>query len=713
MSHIKRRAKPSATAPASAPVAICRPTSKLRPATVATKLAVCSGLTLVIALVFGRVIWEQYGFVDYDDGLYVVHNAHVQSGLSWQGMLWAFNPTTQVAANYHPLTLLSHMLDCQMYGLQHPWGHHLSSLLWHAAATCMLFLALVRMTGRVWPCALVAALFAWHPLHVESVAWVSERKDVMSAFFWFLAMWFYVGYARGSRLQYWSVAISMALGLLSKPMVVTLPFALLLLDFWPLGRISPYDWRSPDWRRAAGALVWEKLPLFAMVACGIGLTLYAQSTGGAMVAIDAMPLIVRVVNALHSYNMYLAQTLWPTDLVVQNSIGARTLTIETAVLGCLGFAIVTYLAISWGRVRPYLPVGWFWYVGTLVPVIGLVQVGEQSMADRYTYIPLVGIFIAVAFWLADVVQDSARQRLGATVATCAILAILAGMAARQVGYWSDTITLFGHSVAVNPKNGMAQYGLAVGYWKQGDRERAWEALQKGSAVESDFGMAWLLIGALAMGRDDLPAASKAFEQAVALRYHAPESLSYLGWTRARQGQHSESQRAMAQALELGPSNFVVLVVSGIVALEAGNSNEAMAYFRQAKELNPGNAPLLMMMARLSATNPDPAGRFPSQAVQIAEFVCQKAPPQSVRPYWLDTLAAAYASAGRYDEAVQIAERALALAEKKQLTDLAQVIGEHLASFRRQESLSEPPATIRADDIFDREMLLFAEAPGLD
>ncbi|MBX7072116.1 MAG: tetratricopeptide repeat protein [Pirellulales bacterium] len=678
-----------------------------------TKLAICSGLALVIALVFGRVIWEQYGFVDYDDGLYVVYNPMVLSGLTWQGVRWAFNPTTQVAANYHPVTLLSHMLDCQMYGLARPWGHHLSSLLWHAAAACMLFLALLRMTSRVWPCALVAALFAWHPLHVESVAWVSERKDVMSAFFWFLAMWCYVGYVRGSRLQYWGVAISMALGLLSKPMVVTLPFVLLLLDFWPLGRISPYDWRSPDWRRAAGALIWEKLPLFAMVACSIGLTLYAQSTGGAVVAIDAMPLVVRIVNALHSYNMYLAKTFWPTGLAAQQSMGARTLTIETAVLGCLGFAIVTYLAISWGRARPYLPVGWFWYVGTLVPVIGLVQVGEQSMADRYTYIPLVGIFIAIAFWLVDAVRDSARQRLGAAVATCAILAILAGMAARQVGYWSDTITLFGHSVAVNPKNGMAQFGLAVGYWKQGDRERAWEALQEGSAVETDFGMAWLLIGALAMERGDLPAASKAFGQSTTLRYHEPESLAFLGWTRARQGKRAESQRAIAQALELGPSNFVVLVVSGIVALEAGSSNEAMAYFRQAQELNPGNAPLLMMMARLSATGPDPNYRFPSQAVQIAEFVCQKAPPGSVRPYWLDTLAAAYAAVGRYDEAVQTAERALTLAEKKNRVELAKVIGEHLASFRRQEALSEPPASIRADDIFDRELLLFAEAPGLD
>jgi tetratricopeptide (TPR) repeat protein len=679
----------------------------------ATKLAVCCGLALVIALAFGRVLWEQYGFLDYDDPSYVTHNVMVQAGLTWRGFLWAFNPSTQVAANYHPLTLLSHMLDCQIYGVARPWGHHLSSLLWHAAATCMLFLTLVRMTSRVWPCALVAALFAWHPLHVESVAWVAERKDVMSAFFWFLAMWFYVGYVRGSRPQYWGVVVSMALGLLSKPMVVTLPCVLLLLDFWPLGRISPYDWRMPGWGRTARALIWEKLPLFAMVACGIGLTLHAQSAGGAVASIEGMPLIIRAINAMHSYNMYLAKTLWPIGLAAQYSLNARRITFVAAGLGSLGFAIITYLSLSWGRARSYLPVGWFWYIGTLVPVIGLVQVGEQSMADRYTYIPLVGIFIAVAFWLADAVRDSARKRIGAAVAACAILALLAGMAARQVGYWRDTATLFQRSVEVNPKNGVAHFGLASAAWKKGDRAAAMRHLMNASDLKVESVLALPLKGALAMEQGDWNLAAEAFEKAVATNYNPIESLAYLGWAQSKQGKQEASRQTLMRARTLGPSNFLVLTVSGIVALEEGRSHEAMAYFRQAKELNPGNAPLLIIMARVAATSPDPADRYPTQAVQIAEYVCQNSPSANVRPYWLDTLAAAYASAGRYDEAVQAAERGLARAELKKRGELARIISDHLAAFRRLEALLEPPASIRADDIFDREALMFAEAPGLD
>ena len=414
-------------------------------------------LFLCVAGIFLRATADD--FITYDDPVYVTKNVHVTGGLTWANVRWAFSTTE--ASNWHPLTWLSHMADCQLFGL-HPWGHHLTSVLLHALNAVLLFVVLRRMTGAVWRSLFVAALFGLHPLHVESVAWVAERKDVLSTAFLMLVLWAYARRAElaqarrpGAGIFYGWALLFFALGLMCKPMLVTLPCVLLLLDYWPLNR-----WAGSS-TSARWTLLVEKIPFFLLSAAASAVTLFAQGRGGTVASIEDYPWPVRLANALIAYCRYLGKCFVPAKLAVfYPSFSTQPPLWETLLAGALlvGITAATVVLI---RRRPYLLVGWLWFVGTLVPVIGLIQIGGQSMADRYTYVPLIGVFIMAAWTAGDAAAAWPHRRSVPSLASGAIVAVLAVLTFRQLGYWKDGISLFRHAVAVTENNWVAHANLAA------------------------------------------------------------------------------------------------------------------------------------------------------------------------------------------------------------------------------------------------------------
>ena len=392
---------------------------------------ICAGLVILTWAVFAQTL--RYDFVNYDDPTYVYQNTRITSGIDFANVLWAF--THVHSENWHPLTTISHMLDCQLHGLNAGW-HHFTNVLLHCLAVVLLFLALERMTGALWRCAFVAALFAVHPLHVESVAWIAERKDVLSAVFFMLTLLAYFHYTHSQSVgRYLTVALVIALGLMSKPMLVTLPFVLLLLDYWPLGRVKGPGSRSG---RPMLQLVLEKIPLIMLSAVSSVVTFLAQR--GAIGWTEELPVSERVSNAFVAYVIYIRQMFWPAGLAVfyphpENKLPMWELSFAVVVL--VG---ITAAALVLRKKAPYFVTGWLWYLGTLVPVIGIVQLGTQSMADRYTYVPLIGIFVAIAWLTADVVTRHPVWRRPIVVTACAAMLALAATTAVQVAYWRDTLT---------------------------------------------------------------------------------------------------------------------------------------------------------------------------------------------------------------------------------------------------------------------------------
>ena len=432
-------------------------------------------ICLVLALGTTALYWPitSHPFIIFDDEEYVTANAHVTSGLSWENFRWAFEGAH--AANWHPLTWLSHQLDCTLFGLN-AGGHHLVNLLFHVANTLLLFVFLRGATGAVWRSALVAALFAWHPLHVESVAWASERKDVLSTFFWLLTLMAYVRYARNRNWFVYSAAlIFFALGLMSKPMVVTLPFVLLLLDFWPLRRITNWEFQisnpetsegapAPSLQSSTYSLLLEKIPFFLLAIGGCAATLLAQSGGG---AISQTPLTERFANAALAYARYVAKTFWPTDLAIVYP-HPRHWSLVLALGATALLAVWTMLCVRNWRRNPFLAFGWFWFLGTLVPTIGLIQVGAQSMADRYTYIPSIGFFIALVWGAAEFCATKPRGNViylicaGSALIGCLLTASI------QISFWRDSTGLFLHALEVTQDNYVAANTLGKAFEKTGD-----------------------------------------------------------------------------------------------------------------------------------------------------------------------------------------------------------------------------------------------------
>ncbi len=693
----------------------------------------CVLLALITVAVYLPVI--ELGFVDFDDNFYLTANPKVQAGLTWEGVRWAF--TSAHAANWHPVTWLSHMLDCQIYGLK-PAGHHVTNLLFHTANTLLLFGLLKRLTGAAWRSALVAALFALHPLHVQSVAWVAERKDVLSGFFFMLTLLAYARYAEKSVVSdqssvvrsreeggkgqetesslthhasritlhapryYLLSLLFFALGLMSKPMLVTLPFILLLLDYWPLSRSAECGVRSAESRKSWGGpasgrpwvwLVVEKLPFFALSAASCVVTVIVQKGGGAVVPVAVLAFPQRLANAILAYAAYLGQTFWPAHLAVLYPFGGD-IPIGTLILsGAVVVAVTVWVVRCFGS-RPYLTVGWFWFLGMLVPVIGLVQVGMQRMADRYTYLPLIGVFVMVAWGIPERLGRWRLSRGVLAAAASLILAACVTATSRELSYWKDSEHLFGRALEVAPANYIAldnyarallkqhklaeaiqsfsaavalrpdldasRCGLGSALLEQGKYAEAADQFTRVLELQPDHEVAQLQLGVIRGRQGRLAEAVEVFLRV--LRVHPDDAGAHnnLGNVLAQQGKQEEAVRQFEETVRLKPDHAGAYNNLAISCRKLGRIGDAITHYREAIRLQPDSLEGLNNLAWLLAAHPDAQFRNGKEAVELATRACELTKYQNPIP--MATLAAAYAETGRFQEAVSFAGQAQELAK---------------------------------------------------
>jgi tetratricopeptide (TPR) repeat protein len=536
-------------------------------------------LVIAVFVAFGSVL--SGAFVNYDDDIYITENARVQAGLTVESVGWAFRSTE--AANWHPVTWLSHMLDVQLFGLD-PGKHHLTSLVLHALNAILLFLLLFRMTGALWRSAFAAALFALHPLHVESVAWVAERKDVLSTLFWLLTLAAWLAYTRSKRPGWYILALALyALGLMAKPMLVTLPFTLLLLDYWPLRRLEA-PLRGSFTK--LGSLVGEKVPLFAMSAASCAVTFSIQHFGGATRTLDDSSFAGRLANASLAYIAYLGQTLWPTSLAVfypyrQSGYGMWAVVSAVALLFC-----VTALVLWQANRSRYLAFGWLWYLGTLIPVIGIVQVGMQARADRYTYVPLIGIFIAVAWGLDDLVKRNRAARHAVSGAAVAVLVLLLAGTRVQCRHWSDSAALWEHALSVTSGNYLAHYNLGVILSRQGKREEAIAHYAEAVRIKPDYLHAHNNLGIALGAAGQLEAAVEHFAQSLRISRDDPKALNNLGLVLVRLDRYPEAISALKRAVQVEPGSAEAHHNLGLALAGSNRNPEAIEQFQLALKTKP-------------------------------------------------------------------------------------------------------------------------------
>lgn len=588
-----------------------------------------------LALVLGTAAcyWpvRHFDYVNLDDSLYVYENQTVERGLTWAGAVWAFHSIE--GGNWNPLVWLSHMLDCQIYGAT-AGGHHATNVILHITNVLLLFLVLRRMTGTLWRSGLTAALFAWHPSHVESVAWISERKDVLSTLFWLLTMRAYARYAQEFKIKnakskiYYSLALGFfALGLMSKPMLVTLPVVLLLMDFWPLKRITKEgnierptskiqrrmsEAISVSWKRA----LVEKVPFLILSAAVSAVTVWAQQHAQ---AVGEQGLILRLENAVVSYVKYVGEFLWPVKLAVfypyPETIPAWQVSGAVAILGVMTVGII------WaGSKRPYLTTGWLWFLVTLLPVIGLVQVGKQALADRYTYVPYIGPGMIISWGLADLASFGLRYRVTAVSVAMAGLAGCVAVTLRQVTYWQNGMTLFGHAAQVTSENDLVENKLGI-----------------------------LLL---------------------------------------RQGKLDDALKHLKEALRLNPQRADSYYNLSMIYLAEHRPDLALASGKEALRLTPESPECLNGVAWIYATSPKAEFRNGMEAVRLAEEACALTKRQN--PDLLDTLAAAYAETGRFDAAIKAAEEARALTDAAHNPETAKQISERLKLYQAGNPYHDKP-----------------------
>ncbi len=561
-------------------------TPEVRPEHGQTLLAFALLLTATL-LFYGSV--GKLLFVTYDDPWYVTANSHVAAGLSWENLGYAF--TTLDAGNWHPLTWISHMIDCELFGLD-PAGHHYDSLLFHSLNVLLLFWILLKATGHRWRSFCASALFALHPLNVQNVAWISERKSLVSALFMFLAFLSYGWYVRNPNWKrYLTLAGCFAASLLSKPMAVSFPFALLLLDYWPLGRlpdpaecrISGGDGARPGWWNRLGKLTLEKLPLFAMAAASSWITIVAQKGSNAMQLNSQVPFVSRLANAVYSYFEYVRILFWPARLSVFYPF--PVLAAWKVVLSALFLAAITVLVLIYRR-RKYLVFGWFWFLGMLVPVIGLLQVGKQAMADRYCYIPLLGLFV-ILVWLAAEAIQTMHLPHPATIAVAACVLLAAGVTTRMnLEYWQNSGTLWAHArqVASRP-DVMIQTNLGETLARDGQMDQAMQELRIGEQLDPQNAEIHGDIGAVLLEGNQLPEAEAEFQTVVRDAGHELEftlgAYSELGRIHQRQARLDEAWSDYTEILKINPQSYPALMGRGQVRLRQGRNAEAEEEVRRA------------------------------------------------------------------------------------------------------------------------------------
>jgi tetratricopeptide (TPR) repeat protein len=543
---------------------------------------VCLFLVVFTLSVYWQV--HNYDFVNFDDNIYVSDNRHVQGGLTLDGITWAF--TTIHASNWHPLTWLSHMLDHQLYGLN-PGGHHTTNLLFHIANSLLLFFIFRKMTGHFWQSAFLASLFALHPLHVESVAWISERKDVLSTFFWMLTMWSYIRYVQHPRIDKYLLALLFfILGLMSKPMLVTLPFVLLLLDYYPLGRFDKQADSSNSLKRTTFfRLILEKLPFFVLVVMSSVITFYAQKHGGAVKPLEIISIQARIANTLVSYASYILKMLCPSKLaVLYPHPGSYPWWQITGACSLLLF--ISFSAIRVIKQSPYFFVGWFWYLGTLVPVIGLVQVGSQSMADRYTYIPLIGIFMIISWGTPELVKRWHHLKIFLSPIAIAILFIFMVVAFFQVGYWKNSITLFEHTLKVTSNNYRAHDSLASALQKQGRIDEAIRHYEEVIRIRPDYVHAHFNLGVILKDQGRIDEAIEHYEEALRFKPDYADAHYNLGNALRVQGRIDEAIKHYKEAIRIKPDYMSAHKNLVILLKRQGRIDEAIKHYEEVLRIKP-------------------------------------------------------------------------------------------------------------------------------
>jgi tetratricopeptide (TPR) repeat protein len=638
-----------------------------------TVLTVCIFLAAMTWLVFGQTL--RHEFVSFDDNLYVCENPAVTHGLNLKGVGWAFTHT--VVANWHPLTMMTHMLDCRLYGLN-AGGHHLTNVLLHTASVILLFLVLRRMTGALWRSALVAAVFAIHPLRVESVAWVAERKDVLSGLFFMLTLWAYVRYVGKSKAHspkskvfYGLVLLFFVLGLMSKPMVVTLPFVLLLLDYWPLNRFTPPPVPAVTgkgdslknhflpWR-----LILEKIPLLALSGAACVATMMIQKD-----IIAPVPLALRIGNAAVSYVVYLRQMFCPAGLAVlypypQNSLPGWK----------IALAVVLLAAISAGvflrrQRQPYLLMGWLWYLGMLIPVIGLVQVGGQAHADRYTYLPQIGLYLALIWAVGSLGAGWRHRRVVLGGLSTVILVALIFCARAQTSYWRNSEVLWTHTLACTSDNYIAHYNLGDALVKMGRRDEAIAQYQKTLQITPNYAEAHDNLGSVLLQKGRVDEAIAHYQTALRITPENATAHNNLGNALRQKGRVDEAIAQCQVALQINPDYADAHDNLGNALFQKRRVAEAITHYQKALQINPDYAEAHNNLAWVLATAPQVSLRNGDEAVKLAERANQLTGGKT--PIILHTLAAAYAEAGRFGDAIRSVQKAIELAQAAGQKDLAE------------------------------------------
>ncbi|HTV63921.1 MAG TPA: tetratricopeptide repeat protein [Verrucomicrobiae bacterium] len=682
---------------------------------------------------------SHYGFSIYDDPDYITDNSHVQDGLTWSGIKWAF--TTWQAANWHPLTWLSLMAGCQLFGLNAGIQHDIN-VLFHTANAILLLALLLRLTSAFWPSVIVAALFAWHPLHVESVAWISERKDVLSTFFALLTLLTYARYAdprltsalsergqpadaksrsKAKRAPAFFRAAALflfALALMSKPMFVTLPLVMLLLDFWPLGRFnrfgacrpSPHPDPLPSHQNESGEgtaggpeqmhggpavcrsnlenenfqektvlrLIFEKWPFFLLSMASCVVTFLSQSHGGAVRSLARVPLGLRLENVPVAYADYLLKLFWPAHLAVFYPL-PRTIpavAVATAVAVLILISAAAWLA---RKKFPYFPVGWLWFLATLVPVIGLVQVGNAAIADRYAYFPSIGIFLMVALGIRDATK---RLHFGNQVAAAGailVLAVCLALTHRQINFWRDDIALFSHALEVTPDNVTARLNLGLALEKAGRKPEAMDEYRQALKLDPENVEARTNLANLLADDGHFEEALANYQAALRLDPESAVTHDDFGNLLVRMGKYDEAMKQYADAAKLAPTDWHTPYLTGKALLRQGRDAEAIPFLQQALELAPDNSHLLNFFAEVLASDENPGVRNSPLALALAK----KANDLSggIQPDVLQTLAMAEAEAGQFAAAQQTCEDARTVAQALGLTNQVEEIGRQLQLYQ--------------------------------
>lgn len=613
-------------------------------------------IALLLAAATLALYWpvRQFDIVYFDDPLLLNDNHEVQAGFTWAGVKWAFSSV--VIANWQPVTNLSFLLVSQFFGIA-PGAHHLANAAIHAANAGLLFLLLWRLTKSMWRSGVAAAIFAWHPLRVESVAWIAERKDVLCAFFFLLAIWFYTRFAQEisgsmtsppgkrsprSRIFYGAGLISFALALLSKPMAVTLPGVLLLLDAWPLGRLPALDW--PKLKR----LILEKIPFFVLMFGFCVATCWIQHDYAAMTPWEKLGLAPRVANAISGYVAYPAQLIWPVNLVIIYPYPKSFDDVQVALKAALLVAVSAACFLQY-RQRPWLAVGWLWYLGTALPIIGIVQVGEQAMADRYTYLPLIGPVVAATWTISELFSTKRVGRIAVAAAAVAALSVLAVLTERQLQFWRNTVSLFAHNVAVTPNNASAMSTLGLGFEHAGDTNHAVVCYRVARMIEPRDVENRRCLANLLIKEGHLAAAEHEYRT---LQADEPtQGLDYLG-------------------------------LAGVLAAQ-GRVEESIVELNEVLQFAPDYVDALNNLAWALATNPRAEVRDGPRAVALARHACELTGFNQT--ICVGTLAAAQAETGKFDDAAVTAERACTLAASKGETNLLQRNQQLLELYRNHKA----------------------------